>query len=606
MKTTEQPTPAQVRPENTSHSSLYDCLKNVSMTGLLFLSGGSHPEASSLGSHTAVLYTPEPQQDTLVVPQTIEPYLTPKITMSDKLKREQDRFNTRPSDISRESAYLNLRSAIRGEITDTATIDVALSTLRPAYNPRPEAQAHQRRIVDVVTKHANITEQRFHQIIEENHQEYLERLPLTSQRSALEQSLGLARFQAERSRRLNGIEENTETIRKLTSDANLEKIDLSIQLLRELSTLFQAKEQNAPYDAKRLKTLSRMCESKTLDEVNEKLPLLELLRKRSSDAIELPIRTARDNSALLERAITDIESAFNTSWCEDYDRMSGWMTKLRAVDEALAERSSQQRLGPRDSVGSIVDTNLHPQLRVDMAAVNLGKEAITEYVLRNEEGNTVATVLDRGQTESNGTNFIHVALDEPSTTLSIHSEGKTGAIKSSSGLTFDRRDLDLKETIQSEIAEDFRPSFTDKGRESSALFKNSKVRISVYMNPGCALDIRDATSWSPEIRARGAGTFIVGELPKDASYVKVEVASTLANEAPLLLSMPASLSIDDLQITPGSGTGLIIVAGNAKFEINGPSEDGRGDNVDVEIKTPRGVQHIPVVRNGRCVYGRNN
>jgi hypothetical protein len=201
---------------------------------------------------------------------------------------------------------------------------------------------------------------------------------------------------------------------------------------------------------------------------------------------------------------------------------------------------------------------------------------------------------------------INVALDEPSATLRIHSEGTTGIIMSSTGRTFHRRDLDLRETIRSKISEDLHPTFIEKARESSALFKDNKALMYVYRNPGCSLDLRDATSWNPEIRSTEAGTLIVGDRPKDTSYVTVKIGRTWANEAPLLLSMPDSLSIEDLQIRPDSGSGLSIVAGNAQFEIDGPSQDGQGVNVDVEIKTPRGIQHIPVVQNGRCAYGRNH
>jgi hypothetical protein len=149
--------------------------------------------------------------------------------------------------------------------------------------------------------------------------------------------------------------------------------------------------------------------------------------------------------------------------------------------------------------------------------------------------------------------FIHVALDEPSTTLSIHSEEKPGIIKSSAGRTFNRRDLDLRETIRSEIYEDLHPTFIETGKESSPLFKNNKALISVYLNPGGSLELRDDTSWNPEIRSTGAGTFIVGDRPKDTSYVTVKIGRTRDNEAPLLLSMPDSLSIEDLQIRPYSG-----------------------------------------------------
>ena len=200
--------------------------------------------------------------------------------------------------------------------------------------------------------------------------------------------------------------------------------------------------------------------------------------------------------------------------------------------------------------------------------------------------------------------FINVALDEPSTALSIHSEEKPRIIKSSAGRTFDRRDLDLRETIRSEISEDLHPTFIKKRREPSALlpsalFKNNRALMYVYMNPGCSLDLRDATSWNPEMRSTEAGTFIVGDHPKDTSYVKLKMGRTRANEAPLLLSMPDSLSIENLQIRSDSGSALSIVAGKAQFEINRPSQDGQGDTVDVEIKTPRGTQHIPVVRTGR-------
>jgi hypothetical protein len=75
----------------------------------------------------------------------------------------------------------------------------------------------------------------------------------------------------------------------------------------------------------------------------------------------------------------------------------------------------------------------------------------------------------------------------------------------------------------------------------------------VYMNPGCSLVLRDATSWNPEIRSTEAGTLIVGDRPKDTSYVTVKRGGTRDNEAPLLLSMPDSLSIEDLQIRPYSG-----------------------------------------------------
>jgi hypothetical protein len=517
----------------------------------------------------------------------------------------QDRTNTRPSDIAKVEAFRTVRGLLNDAVRDTQSLEKPLGQLRIGYTTHPQGIEEQRYIVSAAARHSGRTPEQIQAIVERTHSVSLETLGPTSQIETIKAKLGFEEYARKREELYEAMGEAQDEIGRATLRANLDKIDNTLTLLKELRALLELKERGATHDAKRLRGLSRMCSMNTLDEVRETIPALEALRKRNAEG-EFNETMRRETHRIedLQLALRELDHDMESKWCAQYDEITFMQQRLAELEGKMLEYSQLHGDALPKELGNLVPLEKQVDLKVDLAKFKLKHSHLTVYTLSDLEGGLTAQVLDTGREfdVQRDVRYVSVAIDDPSTILALKPTEGGVRVEAHDKRTFQKQILDVEASARSEIANSFSPTLCGAGSVGDVILKGETIFFSFWTNPGCGIDIRELVqSVTRELTLRGSGRVYVGEVSPQSPLVKVKIEETLKGQAPLVIVVPTGLSVGDIKLSYSSGTDFSLSIGNATFEQLGFRSDGRGHDVDVEVKTPRGVQRIAIVRDGRSV-----
>ena len=573
-------------------------------TATLLLLAGCSSKESGASQESPSSGEPATACGALVVPEIPAPQGVAQQPLTARQRRVQEYSNSRPSDVAWAQSRSTVRGLISDAVRDTQSVEMPIGKLRNGYTSHAEGIEEQRVIIASAARHSNRTFEEVAALIERAHQDSLTTLGLFSEFESLEAKLGLKEYARKRGELEEARIESREKIEQATIRANIDKIDRSLGLFGELKTLLMQKESGAPHDERRLKNLSRMCSASSLNEVNEIIPQLELLRTHN---VEGDFReTVREESSRIDEAsrkLNEIEEARNARWCAKYDEIVFMHDRLEVLRSRVSA-AEQRRSSLPAELGNLVDSDKHTDLKMDLAEYKLRSSRLAAYSLMDAQSETVARIFDTGREfdEHRDVRYVRVAVDEPSTTLALKKQPQGFVLEGKNEGAFRKEVLDVRETARTEVDDAFRPVMIDQGSVANIILPGEKLALSVWMNPGAALDIQEASGGMPtEITLHGSGIVYVGSPSEGVTPLKVQVAETMEGAAPLLVSLPEGLSLKDIRHTQSSGTHFALSVGNATFERLGDRVNGRGQDLDADIVTPRGVQRIPLVRDGVCV-----
>jgi hypothetical protein len=603
--------PEQSRSEHSPRHSSFSSLKTLYTAGLLLVAGHSSTDSLHI-CHTTEPLQPHQPVNQLVPPPPIEEPSFRQQPLSAAGQRKQEQWTGYPSDITLKEAARKTRGLLAEAMSDTQSVEIPLGHLRDGYTFREREMERQKAIISIIAQHASTTSEAIAKAIQTKHKSELAEMPLISRRDTLHSILELkkhAEVQAELER---AIEKNQVAMSQAVLDTQLDKIDLSLSLFRELKSLLEAQQANSPYDAKRLKALSRMCSTHSLADAVENISALERLRgSRISPSFQ-------KEQAFLEKEISqqaakmaENEEKNNLAWCDTYESKISALEELSRVEAQMREA----KVGPYSNlpreVGGLMSPAEYTDFKIDLATYLLRNCRLAVHTLRNTSGDTVATICDRGKAYGGYNNnvgeeqLISIAIDEPDTRIAVTSNKDGLAITASNGAHFESKLLDLTATARTEAENSFTPIFTPAPARAEISVIAEKYEITTRMNPGGVLDLSECgTDTKVEIRLDGSGIIVPGQPTQGASRIPVTIESTLSGEAPLLIEMPKQLTLDDLRIDSRSSNEFSLALGNADFTIWKRALDGKGTDVDVEFNTPRGRQIVAIIRNGENVFSR--
>lgn len=580
-------------------------LRSLSAAAFLFVAGCSSRE-SGASHESPPSGEPANAGEGFVAPQipASQTQVGTQQSLTERQRRVQEYSNSRPSDLAWAQSRRTVRGLISDAVRDTQSVEMPIGKLRNGYTSHAEGIEEQRVIIASAARHSNRTFEEVAALIERSHQESLATLGLFSELESLEAKLGLKEHARKQADLEEARLEAREKIEQAIIRANIDKIDRSLGLFAELKTLLIRKESGAPHDEKRLKNLSRMCSASTLNEVNEIIPQLELLRKHNLQGeYRETVRTENARIDEVSRKLNEMEEARNARWCAKYDEMVLMHDRLADLRSRVSEYERRGSSLPAE-LGNLVDSDKHIDLKMDLAEYKLRRSRLAAYSLMDAQGETVARIFDTGREfdEHRDVRYVRVAVDEPSTTIALKSAPQGFVLEGKGELAVRKEVLDVRETARTEVDDAFRPVMNDQGSVADIKLPGEELALSVWMNPGAALDIREASGGTPtEITWHGSGIVYVGSPSEGVAPLKVQVAETMQGVAPMLVSLPEGLTPKDIRHTQSSGTHFALTVGNATFEQLGYRVNGRGQDLDAEIVTPRGVQRIPLVRDGVCV-----
>lgn len=591
--------------ERTEHGPL----RALSTAALLCLAGCSTKE--SISSHAKAPSTdPAAPLGALAAPTVAVSADLPHVSLSDRLRHLQDRTHTRPTDLSFEEACRVVRGLIDDAVRDTQSLEKPIGHLRAGYTTNPSEVAEQRSIIEAAARHSNRSVEETIKIIEECHRGYLDTFDITTSISTLKERLGLDAYRRMRGELEEVVCDAREEIEQATVRANLDKIDRSLELFRELRALLQARDDGAEHDAKRLKNLSRMCSAHTLRDVNEIIPQLELLRTRNAEGdFNQTLRQGGERIRNAEEKIRALDEGMELRWCENYEQMTLMERKVASLEAQLVEAGKAAKRYLPKELGELVPSDKHVELKADLAEIKLRDSRLAVYSLKDTAGELVARIFDTGREfDTDGdVRYVRVAIDEPSTSISLKRGADGMRIEGPASSSFDKAVLDVKETARSEVVNTFKPTLLQHDAVNDVRLPAKKVVLSLRMNPGCAFDMREVFGASTlEVTLRGSGVVRIGrEVPGESSVrVKVEGEETMKGGSPLVISAPEGISLEDIRCSAESESNYTVGIGNVTFEQLGFRREGRGHDVDVAIRTSRGVERLPIVRNGAYVARR--
>lgn len=584
------------RATQTTERSNLSSLRNLSAAALITLVGCGSRESNSSADQTNSRGSRDNDQ-ALVIPQ---PALEPEprqLPISAKLHREQEWSHTYPSELAIGESLRMTRSFISEAVSDTQSVEMPLGQLRPGYTSHDEGKERQRQIISIIARHASTTEDKVLESISRDHRTYFENFEQRNRADDLEKYTGNNAYKSERGKLEDSITSTRAAMLQALQDMRVDKIDHSLSLLRELKTLVEARDNEQPHDEKKLKTLSRMCSAKSLEEVTEHIFGLERLRSGAlGPAFHKAQAERQEQLKKLTQDLDAMEEKMNLRWCADYDRMTAAFQELEGLQ-------AQLRIAPRtpNQVGELINVSQHDDFKVDLAAYRLRNCKLEVYTLRDASRNSVATICDQGTAfdESTRKHSVLIAIDEPHAAIRIKAHESGGSIEASNGAHFERKEIDLKAAARSEIEGKFTPTFIAQSSTPLLPLKGDRHEISVKMNPGGILDLSGcANGTSTKITTEGSGIFVVGESDPQRGRVPVTVKGTLKGEAPLLIALPEKLSLSDITIGSISSSEWRLTAGNADFTIERSSTEGVLTNVDIELQTPRGPLLVAIIRDG--------
>lgn len=610
MKQAQTTMPDQRHVANGIDRTENGVFRALSAAALVCLAGCGSRETTPGNEDRRATPDPTPHGDLLarVVPAPANLGHSP---LSDRFRRVQDITRTRPSDLAMVDAFRTVRGLIDDAVRDTQSLEKPIGHLRSGYTNDDRGIQEQRLIIEAVARHSSRSVEQVVAVIEECHRGYLTTLGIDVQIKSLKQRLGLDEYARKRAELSEVCFESREEIAQATIRANLDKIDRSLELFRELRGLLQSQSRGAEHDAKRLKSLSRMCSAQTLSEVNEIIPQLEALRHRNTEGdFNLTLRKESERIQDAERRIRALDEALEARWCDDYDQMSLMKMELETLEARLLDSGGGSKRTLPTEFGQLVPSDKHIEFKADLAEIKLRDARLALYSIKDSAGAVIAKVLDTGREfdEHHDVRYVTVAIDEPSTRIALKRVDGGVRLVGTGGLFMQKQVLDIKETARSEVAQAFQPSFIQEGAVDDIRLLAQKVLMTIRMNPGCAFDMREASMATiPEVILRGPGIVYVGHEPMGQSLirVKVEREDTMTGQGPLVISAPEGLSIGSIRHSAKSESDYTLSIGNAVFEQLGFRAEGKGFDVDVELKTAHGFERVPLVRNGACVLPRS-
>lgn len=594
--------PAQERVTDNSNSHTLSSLKSLSTAGLLLLAGCSSKDSSKTPLDAGHSPSQAPSGE-LVVPKLPEEPKARQQPLSERLSKTQARFGASPSDVMLKEALNWHRRNLGYEMSDSQSIEMHLGKLRPGYASSEEGKKEQRDIIEIIARHAFMTNEAVLGHIERWHKQELATLGLRSTIDRLDTYLGDKEYRTTRLRIEERIDSARQAIEAAHKSAQLEKIDFSLSSFRELQGLMEAQQRGLPHDTARLKRLSKSCDTHDLEEARWKISSLEKWRDRKLKALQ---KRLADVEPTIPQAIQDIakhDERMNQKWCSNYDSMTACLEQRDKAESELREWQSKDQTGTITEAGQLIDSYHHADFKVALAAYKVGDMGLSVYTLRDNTGELAATVCEeyKGYDNSQKSGVVFVGIDKPNTTVFVKTDEKGCFIEASGGTAFQSKTLDLKATARTILERRFSPSYQEEAPTSSIPLLQEKYRISLTMNPGAVFDLSECKN-GPKISAtsNGSGIIAVGAHAADQKRITVEVAETLKGEAPLMIAIPENVQVEDVNLALNSDGGHTLQAGNTEFAIPRPSADGTGVNVDVEFNRQGRRFVIPYIRDGKA------
>lgn len=590
-----------IRALQTNDRSSLSSLRNLSAAALVALVGCGSRESHSSSNQTNP--TPSPDENKALVASGPSSEPAPRQRpMSAELQRKQERFHAYPSDLAINKALRETRGFIGEAVSDTQSVEMPLGQLRPGYTTHDEGKERQRQIICIIARHASTSEEKVLESIQSDHRGYFENFDLRGRSQDLQRYTGKEGYESNRGKLQESVATSQAAMLQALQDTQVDKIDYSLSLLRELKALMDTRDCGQPHDAKKIKMLSRMCSAHSLVEVTEHISGLERLRSTALGPNFQKSQVERQKHIYnLTKEIDALDEKMNLKWCTEYERMISAHGELEQIQAQLTAAKAQRS---PSQVGELIPVNKHDEFKIDLAAYRLRDCHLSIYTLRDRAQNSVATICDHGTgfDESRRMHSISIAIDEPNANVRIKADHDGGVIEASDGTFFERKEIDLKEGARSEIEDIFKPTFITKASVASIPLKGERHEILVRMNPGGVLDLSACKSGSrTKITTEGSGIVIVGESDQKKGQLSLTVKGTLEGEAPLLIALPEGFPLDAARIDKTSSDDWHLSAGNADIIIEKRSAQGILANIDLELKTPRGAQVVSVVRDGEKV-----
>jgi hypothetical protein len=497
-------------------------------------------------------------------------------------------------------------------MSDTQSVEMPLGRLRNGYTFREEGKEQQRAIISIIARHASATPEEISETIARTLQKDLSDEPLLSRRKELQDGLGIQSHALNRSQLEDGITSRQAAIQQAVADRQLDKIDLSLSLLRELASLMQAREAGAPYDVKQLKALSRKCSTHSREEATENIAGLERLRSlNNSPAFQKEVAYSEGQIAKLTAELAKCDEEENLKWCTQYDRRIAALEELRHVDSLIKDTKAGEHSGTPRNPGNLLSPANYSDFKVDLASYLLKNSRLALYDLRDSSGDLAARICDGGRYYAgldqglSDTHRLWIAIDAPDTGITVRSLQQGIAISASDGSSFESQNLDLVASARSELEEKFRPTFVPAPSRSAVTTTAEKHEISVRMNPGGVLNVSECSPRTKaELFAEGSGIIVVGPPTENQHGFPVYIKGTVHGEAPLCISLPPQVIPSDLVVASESSFELSFHAGNAHFVLRKSSVEGVPTSIDLELQTPRGRKVVAFIRDGKCVLSK--
>lgn len=598
----------QARPEPEQKGNILSSFRGISTAGLLLLSGGSLKESTLPSSSAEVSSEPTPAS-LVVPPPAIDDASYRQPPLSTKGEARQIMCGERPSDLVQRQALLKIRAYLGEVMSDTQSVEIELGRLRDGYSARDEVKQLQQEIISIVARHASTTPEAIAKQIAAKMQEDQEHSPLTSRHRELRSAQ--VKYRQSQGELEEKIYLKRAEMEQAIVDSKLDKIESSLSLLRELKSLMEAEQSGGQHDIKRLKLLRRMCGSESLEEVIVHISGLERYQNLVNPTLQKEQSSKKEEIVRLEAKMVENEEAFNREWCENYERRNSALEELSRLEATMREvKAGGYSTSPRE-IGHLMNSSNHPAFKMDLAALLLRDCSLTVHTLRDQAKERAATICQQGRPYGGflGTGehyqLVSIGINEANTRIRIKASKDGVALASCDGASFESEILDIAATAGSQLDGKFTPSFSAGPTHAEIPITAKNVKFTTMMNPGGILDLtdngRDTTETSFDVTLEGSGIILVGEQSSLASPIPVEVVGTMQGEAPLLISLPDRLTLNELTMTSASISEFSLAAGNAKFTIRKKDFDGYATNVDVELNTPRGRQVIAIIRDGENV-----